>query len=276
MLSYREKVEQAAAWIMDMTGQVPSLGLVAGTGLGNSVKGLEVRGHLEYNQIPHFPVSTVLSHQGRLLYGTAHGKPFVALLGRFHLYEGYSALQVAFPIRVMRQLGVRTLILASAVGGLNPEFAAGDIMVITDHINLSGENPLVGENVDTWGPRFPELIEAYDKKLADLAHDAAKKLDINLRKGVYAGLKGPSLETPAEMRFLRLIGADAVGLSTVNEVVAAVHGGMRVLGFAIITNINVPGMLTSASVEDIIAVANAASPKVGAVINEVVKNLGDL
>ncbi|MBI9075122.1 MAG: purine-nucleoside phosphorylase [Desulfatibacillum sp.] len=273
MTTYKEQVKQAAAWIREKTGQAPVLGLIAGTGLGNSVQGLEVKTSLDYSQIPHFPVSTVQSHEGKLLCGAARGHAFVALQGRFHLYEGYSAKEITFPIRVMQELGVKTLIFASAVGGLNPEHSPGDIMIVEDHINLSGENPLVGENVDSWGVRFPEMFEAYDKGLIRKALDASAKLGIPLRQGVYVGLKGPSLETPAEMRFLRNIGADAVGLSTVNEVIAAVHGGMRVLGFAIITNVNVPGMLTPASMDQIIAVADGASPLVGSVIDEVLKNL---
>lgn len=273
MATYKEEVEQAAAWIRKRIAHAPALGLIAGTGLGNSVRGLEVEASLDYAHIPHFPVSTVQSHEGKLLCGVARGHAFVALQGRFHLYEGYTVKQIAFPIRVMRELGVKTLIFASAVGGLNPDHAPGDIMIVEDHINLSGENPLTGENVDSWGVRFPEMFEAYDKGLIQMALDASAKLGIPLRRGVYAGLKGPSLETPAEMRFLRTIGADAVGLSTVNEVIAAVHGGMKVLGFAIVTNVNVPGMLTPASMEQIIAVADAASPRVGAVIDEVLKNL---
>ncbi|SHK22087.1 purine-nucleoside phosphorylase [Desulfatibacillum alkenivorans DSM 16219] len=273
MTVYKEQVEQAAAWIRERFGRAPAFGFIFGTGLGASVQTLKVETSLDYADIPNFPVSTVQSHEGRLLCGTAGDQAFVALQGRFHLYEGYSAKQITFPIRVMQELGVKTLIFASAVGGLNPEFTPGDIMIVEDHINLSGENPLVGENVDSWGVRFPEMFEAYDNGLIQKAQSASEKLDIPLRRGVYVGLKGPSLETPAEMRFLRAIGADAVGLSTVNEVIAAVHGGMKVLGFAIITNVNVPGMLTPASIDEIVAVADAASPRVGAIINRVLQNL---
>ena len=273
MSSYKEKVEQAAAWIRERTDVKPVLGLIAGTGLGASLGGMEIDSEFDYSAIPNFPVSTVQGHDGKMLCGHVHGKGFTALQGRFHLYEGYSAREVTFPIRVMQELGVKFLIFASAVGGLNPEHSPGDIMIVDDHINLSGENPLVGPNVDEWGERFPEMFRAYDEGLVKMAEQASKKLDIPLRKGVYVGLKGPSLETPAEMRFLRGIGADAVGLSTVNEVIAAVHGGMRVLGFAIITNVNVPGMLTPASIEEIIAIADSAAPRVEAVINHVIQSL---
>ena len=194
----------------------------------------------------------------------------MAMQGRFHLYEGYSPLEVTFPIRVMQELGVKVLILSNAAGGLNPEFAAGDIMIITDHINLTGSNPLMGPNEDSWGIRFPDMIEAYDKELLELAEIAGRNEGIPLQKGVYVGLTGPSLETRAEVRFLRTIGADAVGFSTVQEVIAAVHAGIKVLGLSTITNMHDPDNPTPATVEAVIAVAKEAAPRLEAVIKNVV------
>jgi purine-nucleoside phosphorylase len=273
MEKYRVNVEQSSAWLRARIKHPPEIGLITGTGLGDSTGRVEVTESFEYGEIPHFPVSTVAGHRGRMIFGMLCGRPVMSLQGRFHLYEGYSALDVTFPIRVMRALGARILVIVSAAGGLNPDFDAGDIMLIRDHINLSGENPLAGPNVDDWGPRFPEMTGAYDRELLSLARAAAAVAGGRVREGVYAGLKGSSLETPAEMFYLRAIGADAVGFSTVNEVIAAVHGGMRVLGFAIITNVNVPGRLKPTSLEEIIAVAGAATPAVEELIARVVASL---
>ncbi|MGD9372910.1 MAG: purine-nucleoside phosphorylase, partial [Desulfobacterales bacterium] len=223
--------------------------------------------------IPNFPISTVQSHAGKLLVGNMQGCRVMALKGRFHLYEGYTASDVTFPIRVMQKLGIRILILTNAAGGLNPAFKAGDIMIITDHINLTGANPLIGPNEDSWGLRFPDMIQAYDKHLAQMAVTAAGCAGIQVRQGVYAGLKGPSLETPAEVRFLKTIGAEAVGFSTVQEVIAAVHAGMRILGLSTITNINDPDNPLPATVEDIIAVAKNVAPMLEKIIQQVVENI---
>lgn len=251
----------------------PEIGLLTGTGLGESVEFLNISSSFEYKDIPNFPTATVESHIGRLLFGSMDGKHVIAMQGRLHLYEGYSPLEVTFPIRVMQALGVKILILSNAAGGLNPGFKDGDIMLITDHINLTGANPLVGPNEDSWGLRFPDMIGAYDKTLGAFAENAGKDMGMKLQKGVYAGLKGPSLETPAEVRFLRVIGADAVGFSTVQEVIAAVHAGMKVLGLSTITNINDPDMPVPALVEEIIAVAEATAPQVEAIIRKVVGNI---
>jgi purine-nucleoside phosphorylase len=201
------------------------------------------------------------------------GKQIMAMQGRFHLYEGYSPLEVTFPIRVMQELGVKVLILSNAAGGLNPGYHAGDIMIITDHINLTGSNPLIGGNEKSWGIRFPDMIEAYDKKLAEIAETAGKDEGIPLQKGVYVGLKGPSLETRAEVRFLRLIGADAVGFSTIQEVIAAVHAGIKVLGLSTITNLNDPDQPVPITVEEVIEVAKNAAPKLEAVIKNVIEKI---
>jgi len=271
--NYHRQIQEAAEHIQNRSQIRPEVGLLTGTGLGDSAEGLQISTRIDYSEIPHFPVSTVESHHGRLLTGTLHEKGILAFQGRFHLYEGYSPREVTFPIRVMQELGVKYLIISNAAGGLNPCFKPGDIMIISDHINLTGANPLVGENENRWGIRFPDMSTAYDHALQTLARKAASSIDVNLREGVYAGLKGPSLETPAEIRFLRTIGSDAVGFSTVQEVIAAVHGGIKVLGLSTITNINNPDSPQPATVEEIIAVANAAAPGLQTIIEQVVGRL---
>ena len=273
MRSYPQKVKEAVDFLEKYMTCPPDIGIMTGTGLGKSIEALEINATLEYGQIPNMPQSTVQSHHGRLVSGTIEGLNVIALQGRFHLYEGYSPLEVTFPIRVMQMLGVHTVILTNAAGGLNLGFKAGDIMVIADHINLTGENPLVGPNEHDWGTRFPDMTSVYDPHLVELAEKAAETHGICLRKGVYAGLKGPSLETSAETRFLRMIGADAVGFSTVQESIAAVHGGMKILGLSTITNINDPDNPTPDTEEDIIKVAQTASSNISAIIQSVVKGL---
>jgi len=267
------KAVETANFLKSYIKKSPKIGLMTGTGLGASTEFLDISVSFEYEEIPYFPTSTVESHYGRLHFGDMYGEQIMAMQGRFHLYEGYSPLEVTFPIRVMQALGVKALILSNAAGGLNPEFTAGDIMTIVDHINLTGSNPLIGPNEERWGIRFPDMIEAYDKKLVELAETAGRDEGIPLQKGVYAGLKGPSLETRAEVRFLRTIGADAVGFSTVQEVIAAVHAGINVLGLSTITNINDPDNPTPATVEEIIAVAKEAAPRLEAVIKNVILKL---
>jgi purine-nucleoside phosphorylase len=273
MKNYTRKVVETAEFLKSSIQTRPQIALMTGTGLGESAKFLDVSESFEYKNIPHFPVSTVQSHHGKLLFGRIHNQHIMVMQGRFHLYEGYSPLEVTFPIRVMQVLGVKTLILCNAAGGLNPGFAAGDIMIITDHINLTGSNPLIGFNEASWGIRFPDMIEAYDKELAELAETAGKEEGIPLQKGVYVGLKGPSLETRAEVRFLRTIGADAVGFSTIQEVIAAVHAGIKVLGLSTITNINDPEQPVPTTVEEVIDVAQKAAPRLEAVIKNVVEKI---
>ncbi|GAB6905648.1 Purine nucleoside phosphorylase 1 [Desulfosarcina cetonica] len=265
-----ENVHEAAVFLQTQLHRPPLTGIITGTGLGDAVGPLDDAVTLNYGEIPHFPVSTVAGHSGRLLAGTLAGHPVVVMQGRVHLYEGYAPTQVTFPVRVMQALGVRNLILSNAAGGINLAFSQGDLMVIRDHINLTGENPLVGPNHDAWGPRFPDMTVAYDPALIKRCRRAADRLGIVLKSGVYAGLKGPSLETPAEIRFLKTIGADAVGLSTVMETIAAVHAGMRVLGISTITNINDPDRPQPASVEAIIAAANRVAPQLNRLIERVV------
>ncbi len=275
MKNYKQKVIETTRFLKSHIEKLPEICILTGTGLGESVESLNISTLLEYKDIPNFPVSTVQSHFGKLLAGSMQGRQVIALQGRFHLYEGYTSLEVTFSVRVMQELGVKILILSNAAGGLNLGFKTGDIMIIADHINFTGSNPLVGLNEETWGERFPDMSSAYDKKLAGLAESSAKKTGIYLQKGVYAGLKGPSLETPAEVRFLKTIGADAVGFSTVQEVIAAVHAGMKVLGLSTITNVHNPDAPAPASVEEIIAVAKEAAPKLETIIKEVIRNLDE-
>ena len=249
----------------------PTTGIFTGTGLGEIAQSVDVMTEFNYRDLPNFPVSTVPSHSGKLIAGQLEGKDVLVMQGRFHLYEGYSPQEVSFPIRIMQELGVKTLIVTNAAGGINPQFKAGDIMIIHDHINLTGFNPLIGDNEDSWGIRFPDMTCVYDQKLMALADQAGQETGIDLHKGVYAGLVGPSLETPAEIRFLKTIGADAVGLSTIMEVVAAVHARMRILGLSTITNLADPDNPQAATVEEIIQVAQEATPKVELIIKAVVE-----
>jgi purine-nucleoside phosphorylase len=251
----------------------PEVAIILGTGLGGLAAEVDVDVAIEYGELPGFPLSTVESHAGRLLCGTLGGKTVVAMQGRFHRYEGYSLQQVTFPVGVMRALGARTLIVSNAGGGLNPLWAAGDLMLIADHINLLGDSPLIGPNDDRVGPRFPDMSSSYAPALRALASRVAFDRQIALREGVYVAVAGPNLETRAEYRFLRAIGADVVGMSTVPEVMVAIHQGMRVLGFSIVTDMCLPDALAPATVENIIAVANRAEPKLTMLVQGVLAAL---
>jgi purine-nucleoside phosphorylase len=268
-----DKVRETAIFLESKLDRLPETGIITGTGLGEAVGPLDDALTMDYADIPNFPVSTVIGHAGRLMAGPLAGHPVMVMQGRFHLYEGYAPGAVTFSVRVMQALGVRQLILSNAAGGMNPAFRQGDLMVISDHINLTGENPLVGANHDDWGPRFPDMTVAYDRSLAQLCRQTADSLGIDLRNGVYAGLKGPSLETPAEIRYLKTIGADAVGFSTVMETIVAVHAGMRVLGLSTITNINDPNQPKPASVDEIVSAANRAAPMLNRLIEAVVAQI---
>jgi purine-nucleoside phosphorylase len=257
---FQAQVEAATAVVRTRLTVRPSTALILGTGLGGVADQMQVQGTLPYGEIPHHPVSTVEGHAGRLLWGTWAGQPLLVLQGRFHLYEGYSARDISFPIRVLAALGVRRMIITNAAGGLNPQFRPADVMLITDHINLLGQNPLTGPNVDAWGPRFPEMTEPYSRRLQKVATDTAFAMQFPLQRGVYVAVPGPSLETAAETRFLRQIGADAVGMSTVPEVITAVHAGMQVLAFSVITNVNRPDNYEPAPLETILANAAKAGP----------------
>jgi purine-nucleoside phosphorylase len=250
--------------------------VILGTGLGGLAEEIQAEARIPYPEIPRFPRSTVESHRGQLVCGTLAGQTVIAMEGRFHLYEGYTAAQVTFPIRVMKELGCRYLIISNAAGGLNPFFAKGDLVVIEDHINLLNLNPLIGPNDDRLGPRFPDLIEPYDRPLQDLALRAALEEDIVAHRGVYVAVTGPNLETRAEYRFLRGIGADVVGMSTVPEVLVAVHAGLRTLGFSIVTDMCLPDALAPVSVEEIIAVAREAEGKLRKIVRKVLERLAEV
>lgn len=260
MLDLHEKIEDAVAEIKKHWDKTPHAGVILGTGLGSLVKEIEVEVTIDYGDIPHFPSSTAISHAGRLVCGTLAGLPIVAMEGRMHMYEGYPLKMITLPVRVMKALGAELLVVSNACGGMNPNYRCGDIMIIEDHINLMGDNPLIGINDDRLGPRFPDMCEPYQQPLVDRALAIARKEDIVAHKGVFVAVAGPNLETRAEYRFLRTIGADVVGMSTVPEVIVAVHCGLRVVGFSIITDMCLPDALKPANVEEIIAVANGAEP----------------
>jgi purine-nucleoside phosphorylase len=273
MISQRQQVKETAAFLVKQTVELPRIGLMTGTGLSGSAATMARSHTFAYSALPHFPLSTVESHAGRLVFGRMARKPVVMMQGRIHLYEGYSPPQVTFPIRVMQEIGVTHLIVTNAAGGLNPALHPGDIMVISDHLNLTGENPLVGPNVDEWGVRFPDMSRAYAPEMAEMARQGGQQNGVSIQTGVYAGLKGPSLETPAEIRYLKTIGADAVGFSTVQEVIAAVHAGMRILGLSTITNVHDPDNPAPATLDEIIAVAETAVPRLDAVMAHVIEQL---
>lgn len=268
-----ERVARAAEVVRARFAKSPQAAIILGTGLGGLARQMRVEVSVDYTDIPGFPVSTVESHAGRLLCGMLGGKTVVAMQGRFHRYEGYSLQQVTFPVRVLRALGAETLIVSNACGGMHPLWAPGELMLIADHINLLGDNPLIGPNDDRLGPRFPDMSEPYDRALRALARAVAADQRITLREGVYVAVPGPNLETRAEYRFLRGIGADVVGMSTVPEVIVAIHGGMRVLGVSIITDQCLPDALEPASVEKIIAVAGRAEPALTTLVCGVLERL---
>jgi purine-nucleoside phosphorylase len=268
-----ERVEAAAAVVRERVGVAPEIGLILGTGLGALARAIHVEHTIPYEEIPGFPLSTVESHAGRLLVGTLAGRRVVAMQGRFHRYEGYSLQEVTFPVRVLRALGARTLVVSGAVGGMNPLWNPGELMLIADHINLLGDNPLVGENDDRLGVRFPDMSAPYDADLRALAHVVAREQGTVLREGVYVAVTGPNLETRAEYRMLRTIGADVVGMSTVPEVIVAVQGGMRVLGLSIITDQCIPETLKPAELATILAVAGRAEPRLTALVRGVLERL---
>jgi purine-nucleoside phosphorylase len=256
-----EKVEAAQEFIRRTWKGTPHAGIILGTGLGSLVTHIEEEASLDYEAIPHFPRSTAIGHRGRLVCGRLAGLPVVAMEGRFHMYEGYPLDQITLPVRVMKALGAKLLVVSNACGGMNPYYRSGDIMLIDDHINLLGANPLIGVNDDRLGPRFPDMCEPYDQQLIERALEVARRENIVAHRGVFVAVAGPNLETRAEYRFLRMIGADVVGMSTVPEVIVAVHAGLKVVGFSIITDMCLPDALEPADVAKIIATANAAEPK---------------
>lgn len=269
-----EQIEFTSKNILEHTKQFrPQIGIILGTGLGGLVKEISVEFVLPYNEIPHFPVSTVEGHSGKLIFGELAGKKVMVMQGRFHYYEGYSMEQIAFPVRVMKNLGVRTLLVSNACGGMNPVYQVGDLMIIRDHINLFPGNPLIGKNHDVLGPRFPDMSEAYDPNLMAKARSIAKTQGIALQEGVYVGLSGPCFETPAEYRFLRIIGADVVGMSTVPEVIAAKHCGMAVFGLSIVTDLGIEGRVQKVTHEEVQLVAAMQEPKMTLLLKELTRQL---
>jgi purine-nucleoside phosphorylase len=266
------QINQATDVIQSHWRGRPLVGIVLGTGLGTLAGQIQTEATLDYAAIPHFPQSTAISHTGQLVCGTLQGVPVIAMEGRFHSYEGYSHRQITFPIRVMRALGAETLIVSNACGGLNPIYTQGDIVVIDDHINLMNGNPLIGVNDDNLGPRFPDMSRPYDPVLIREAMEIARRENFAAHRGVYVGVTGPNLETRAEYRFLRTIGADVVGMSTVPEVLVAVHAGMRVLGLSIVTDMCFPDSLKPANIEEIVATANAAEPNLRKIVLGVLAN----
>ncbi|ARA94949.1 purine-nucleoside phosphorylase [Rhodothermaceae bacterium RA] len=272
--AYRQQVEAAAEAIRARTPLQPRLGIILGTGLGALAREIDVEVDVPYDDLPHFPISTVESHHGRLLIGRLGGVPVYALQGRFHLYEGYTPREVTLPVRVLATLGVDTLLISNAAGGMNPHYRRGDLMMLTDHINLQGANPLVGPNVEDWGPRFPDMSEPYDVELRHLAERVALEQGIKLHQGVYVAVVGPNLETRAEYRFLRLIGGDVVGMSTVPEVIVARHMGVRVLAISVITDECFPDALEPISIEDVLAAAARAEPDLTRIMKAVAVRVG--
>ena len=268
-----DEVEAAARVVRERWDGSPKIGLVLGTGLGALAEEIEAEASIPYPEIPHFPRSTVTSHKGQLVCGKLAGHTVMAMEGRFHSYEGYTAAQVTFPIRVLRALGCETLIVSNAAGGLNPLHRKGDLVVIDDHINLMGINPLIGPNDERLGPRFPDLIAPYDRDLQDRALKVALEANIGAHRGVYVAVSGPNLETRAEYRFLRAIGADVVGMSTVPEVLVAVHAGMKVLGFSIVTDLCLPDALEPVHIEEILAVAREAEGSLRRIVRKVLEGL---
>ncbi|MBI3135040.1 MAG: purine-nucleoside phosphorylase [Bacteroidetes bacterium] len=268
-----KKIVEAVEYIHENAPFAPEVGIVLGTGLGGLVKEIDIKFSIDYGKIPHFPLSTVESHSGKLIFGELGGKRVIAMQGRFHYYEGYSLQEVTFPIRVMKMLGIKNLFLSNASGGVNPDFKIGEIMILNDHINLFPGNPLIGKNLEQLGPRFPDMSDAYDRKLIDLAKSIAKENGIDVSEGVYAGLTGPTLETPSEYHYVRVIGADAVGMSTVPEVIVARHMEIPVFAVSIVTDLGVKGKIKKVSVQDVIDVANQQEPKMTFIMKELISRI---
>lgn len=264
------KIAEATAFIKSKLPGTPQTGIILGSGLGRLAKEIEEPMVIPYADIPHFPLSTVETHRGNLIFGYINGKGVLAMQGRFHFYEGYDLQQVTFPVRVMKQLGIEKLFLSNASGGLNPAFAIGDLMIINDHINLFPGNPLIGKNHEELGPRFPDMSEPYSRQLIEQALSIAKQHNMAIQQGVYVGLTGPSLETPAEYKYLRCIGGDTVGMSTVPEVIVARHMGLPCFAISIITDLGVPGKIKKVSFEEIVQAAESAEPKMTRIMKEMI------
>lgn len=266
-----ESIKDTAHYLKDRMTTSPKTAIILGTGLGELVKEIDVELEIPYEQIPNFPLSTVEGHSGKLIFGQLGGKDILAMQGRFHYYEGYSMQQVTFPIRVMKALGIKTLFVSNAAGGMNDAFQIGDLMMITDHINRFTEHPLRGKNYPELGPRFPDMSEAYSLRLRNIATQSATELGIHLHQGVYVGTTGPTFETPAEYKFFKIIGGDAVGMSTVPEVIVARHSDMEVFAISVITDLGLEGKVEKVSHEEVQLAALAAQPKMTAIMRELIK-----
>lgn len=263
-----EKIRESVDYILSLIKSSPEVGIILGSGLGGLTKEISIENEIPYSEIPNFPVSTVEGHAGTLIFGRLGNKNVIAMKGRFHFYEGWSMQEIAFPIRVMKMLGVKLLVVSNASGGLNPAFNVGDIMIITDHINLMGVNPLIGPNFKEFGPRFPDMKEAYDHKLIESIKVIAARENIKVKQGVYAGVTGPTFETPAEYKYLHIIGADAVGMSTVPEVITARHMDMPVFALSVITDLGVVGQISEVSHQMVLEAATKAEPLLTKLITE--------
>lgn len=268
-----QKIQETAAFINSKLPTVPNIAIILGTGLGELANLISDKQEIPYDTIPNFPISTVEGHSGKLIYGQLGNKPVLAMQGRFHYYEGYSMQEVTFPIRVFQMLGIQYLFVSNAAGGMNNSFEIGDIMLIEDHINTFPEHPLRGKNYKELGVRFPDMSDAYNKELCKLASEIAKENNIKLQYGVYVGTQGPTFETPAEYNWFRIIGGDAVGMSTVPEVIVANHAKMKVLAFSIITDLGVPGKIVEVTHEDVQEAAKIAQPKMAFIMQEVIKRI---
>ena len=273
MSNILEKITESNKTIREYSDIVPDIAIILGTGLGALADEIENRVVIPYEKIRYFPISTVHGHSGNLVMGKLEGKPVIAMQGRFHFYEGYNMAEIAFPVRVMKRLGAKTIIISNAAGGMNRNFQRGDLMLISDHINLMGVNPLIGPNEEKLGPRFPDMSQAYDQKLISLAETIALEDGIKLHKGIYVGLTGPMLETPAEYRMLIKMGADAVGMSTVPEVIVANHMGMRVLGISCITDLAIEGVVERVHFQEILDAATRSEPIMTHLVKKVIKNI---
>jgi purine-nucleoside phosphorylase len=271
-----ERAQEAAAAIRSISPGVATAGIVLGSGLGGIAHQVSDAVTIDYSQIPYFPRSTAVGHQGRLVCGVIEQQPVVIMQGRMHLYEGYSPAQVTLPIRTLHCLGIRYLFVTNAGGGLNPAFRRSEIMLIDDHINLMFANPLQGSNEDRWGPRFPDMSRPYDLQLIELAQSIGRRQGIRLHQGVYAGVRGPTYETRAEYRMLRRLGADVVGMSTIPEVIVAVHSGLRVLGLSIVTNVASPDALPVTTHDEVVDAADVAAPAVATIIRELIAGLAEV
>lgn len=273
MLNILERLQKTVEYIRSVTDSAPAVGIVLGSGLSNLVSEIEVEKEIEYDAIPYFPVSTVEGHYGRLILGRLGGKSVVVMAGRFHFYEGYSPQEVAYPVRVMKEMGIKTLLISNAAGGLNPEYRVGDLMILKDHISLFTINPLLGKNEPALGERFPDMSEPYSLELIEKAESVISNLRLQVQKGVYAGVTGPTFETRAEYKMLRMLGGDAVGMSTVQEVIVARHAGLKVFAMSVITDIGIREELNTITHEEVLGAAREAEPKLTMIIKELVKQL---